>query len=207
MMGPPIKGLGLLSKEDFFVFIQLENFRRPGRPEYLAYRSRAAAVLAYCAGLSFPEVMRLRSEHWMPDEEACLIVEANAERARRRVPASPATQWAVQRFLVERPPPIGNAPLFACERGLPLKQEIANAIRKSSFARETKPRSGELRASFEEAILKYHRDSPLSYYLIGAAPPGHLPYVLDDPPLEDLHRLLRKSGHLYFDREELWRHS
>lgn len=196
----------LFSQEDFFALIQIENFRRPGRPAYLSYRSRAAAVLAYCAGLWFPEIMALRREHWMPNGGACLIIDANAEHARRRIPASPATQWAVQRFLAERPAAVANNDLlFDCEGGLPLKQEITNAIGKSPLSRGVRPGSGELRASFEEAILRSYRDSPLAFYLIGAAAPAHLPPVLDDPPLDDLHRLLRKSGHLYVDREELWK--
>jgi hypothetical protein len=113
----------------------------------------------------------------------------------------------VQRFLVERRPRIldDNTPLFACEGGLPLKQEMTNAIRKVAFAKERKVRTGELRASFEEAILRAYRDEPLSYYLIGGAPPPHLSLVVEDPPLEDLARLLRKSGHLYLDGAELWR--
>jgi hypothetical protein len=123
------------------------------------------------------------------------------------VPASPAVIWAVQRFLAERHPRMldDDTPLFACEGGLPLKQEIRNALRRVTFATSREVRSGELRASFEEAILRAHRDEPLSYYLVGAAPPPHLPLVVEDPPLEDLDRLLRRSGHLYLDGPELWR--
>lgn len=141
----------------------------------------------------------------MPNSEACVVIDANAEHARRRIPASPAVQWDVQRFLAKGPAAAKNGLLFDCEGGLPLKQEIRNAIRKSPLGRGVGPGSGELRASFEEAVLKVHRDNPLAYYLIGAAAPAHLPPVLDDPPLDDLHRLLRNSGHLYLDQAELWR--
>lgn len=141
----------------------------------------------------------------MPEGEACILIEATAERSPRRIPASPAVKWAVQRYLAERPETFGDAPLFACEGGLPLKQEITNAIRKSATSGERKLRSGELRASFEESILRAHRDDPLSYYLIGMAPPVHLPWIVEDPPLPDLDRLLRNSGHLYFDCRALWR--
>ena len=133
----------LISQKDFFKFIQIDNFRRAGRPDYLAYRSRAAAVLAYCAGLWFPEVMALRREHWMPNSEACVVIDANAEYARRRIPASPAVQWAVQRFLAEGLAAAKSGLLFDCDGGLPLKQEIRNAIRKSPLG-SSSPGSGEL---------------------------------------------------------------
>lgn len=143
----------------------------------------------------------------MRDGGDCIFIEATAQRAPRTIPASPAVIWAVQRFLAERRPRIldDDTPLFACDGGLLLKQEITNALRKVEFAKHRKVRTGELRASFEETILRAHRDEPLSYYLIGAAPPPHLPLVVEDPPLEDLDRLLRKSGHLYLDGPELWR--
>ena len=197
----------MISQDEFVALVKLRNFERLGRPDYLAYRSRAAALLAYGAGLWFPEIMSLRRPHWMRDGGDCIFIEATAQRAPRTIPASPAVIWAVQRFLAERRPRIldDDTPLFACDGGLLLKQEITNALRKVEFAKHRKVRTGELRASFEETILRAHRDEPLSYYLIGAAPPPHLPLVVEDPPLEDLDRLLRKSGHLYLDGPELWR--
>jgi site-specific recombinase XerC len=197
----------LISQDEFVELVKLRNFERIGRPDYLAYRSRAAAVLAYCAGLWFPEIMSLRRPHWMRDGAASISIEATDQRAPRTVAASPAVIWAVQRFLAERRPRIldDDTPLFACDGGLPLKQEITNALRKVSFAKHRKVGTGELRASFEEAMLRAHRDDPLTYYLVGAAPPPHLPLVVADPPLEDLDRLLRKSKHLYLDGPELWR--
>jgi site-specific recombinase XerC len=197
--------LRLISKETFIALIELDNLRRVGRPDYLAYRSRAAAFLAYCGGLWFPEIMALRRAHWMPEGKACILIEATAERSPRRIPASPAVKWAVQRYLAERPGALEDGPLFACEGGLPLKQEITNAIRNSGASGERKVGSGELRASFEESILRAYRDEPLSYYLIGMVPPGRLPRIVEDPPLPDLDRLLRNSGHLYFDSREIWR--
>jgi hypothetical protein len=84
----------MISHTTFFRFVQLENFRRPGRPEYLAYRSRAAALLAYCAGLWFPEIMALTRRHWTPEGVQALLIES---------PDGIATRWTVGRFLRERP--------------------------------------------------------------------------------------------------------
>jgi integrase len=96
----------LISQDEFVALVKLRNFERLGRPDYLAYRSRAAALLAYGAGLWFPEIMSLRRPHWMRDGGDCIFIEATAQRAPRTIPASPAVIWAVQRFLAERRPRI-----------------------------------------------------------------------------------------------------
>jgi integrase len=219
----------LIRESEFFKLVQLANFERHGRPNHLAYRSRAAAVLAYCGGLRFTEIAVLELKHWMPDGQSCIVVSSNLRRSPRRVPASPATRWAVERYLTERGPVPGRL-LFDAEGGLPLKLEILNALRTAGFlktrraarahdeaavqdVRQCRPaggdriRPGDLRASFEDAIISSAPEDPRSYYLVGLQPPGGLPDLIDHPRLSDLDRLLKKSGHLYEDVQELWKYT
>ena len=108
----------------------------------------------------------------------------------------------MERYLAERGPTSDDF-LFDAEGGLTLKQEILNALRTAGLLVK-RIRTGDLRASFENAIVSSAPEDPRSYYLVGLQPPGGLPDLIDHPSLSDLERLLRKSGHLYQDVHELW---
>ena len=199
----PEEGDALIIESDFFRLVQLANFMRAGRPDFLAYRSRAAAVLAYCAGLRFTETAMLEPRHWMPDGEACILVPGNMLQSSRRVPASPAARWAVDRYLAERGPAHERF-MFNVEGGLPLKQEVGNALRSAGLLAGG-IQVGYLRAAFQNAILSSEPDNSLSYYLVGVQPPSELPDLDDHPTVGELDGLLRRSGHLYRDVRQLWR--
>jgi hypothetical protein len=64
--------------------------------------------------------------------------------------------------------------------------------------------TGNLRASFEEQVTRFHPNDALAYYLVGAAPAGDLRSLLLDPPLQKLDAMLRRSG-LPYKHDDLWR--
>src|SRR4051812_23853296 len=75
-------------------------------------RLRAAAVLGYCAGLWFPEIMALRRCDWLQGGIACISIEGNSQRPGRTVPASPAAIWAVRQLTGSSPGPAPDALIF-----------------------------------------------------------------------------------------------
>jgi integrase len=131
----------LISPDDFFALIRLANFESPGRPVQWAHRARAAAGLAYCAGLWLPEILALRRRHWCPEGHDLVIVngdrvvgEQGSQTHRRILPVSPAARYLVGQFLKALGPngvdPDGQ--FFAMEGAPPLKLELRNAARRSA---------------------------------------------------------------------------
>lgn len=204
----------LISSDDFYTFIRLANFESPGRPVQWAHRARAAAGLAYCAGLWLPEILALRRRHWCPEGRDLVVVngdrvvgEQGSQTHRRILPVSPAARYLVGQFLgALRPDGLDQDDrFFAMEGAPPLKLELRNAARRSPIEPEVKP--GDLRGSFESIIIGLHPKDPLAYYLVGraASPEMSDPFSETDPPIDDLRRLLKDSHPVYADDERLWR--
>lgn len=204
----------MILPDDFFSFVRLANFESPGRPVQWAHRARAAAGLAYCAGLWLPEILALRRRHWCPEGRDLVIVngdrvvgEQGSQTHRRIVPVSPAARYFVGQFLKALAPSgvDPNGRFFAMEGSPPLKLELRNAARRSAIEPEIKP--GDLRASFEAIVIGHHQKNPLAFYLVGRMPSSDMsnPFVDADPPVEDLDRLLKDNHPVYADDERLWR--
>jgi hypothetical protein len=197
-----VRGFLVIDNEIFIALIKCETLCS-GRAQRAGYlRLRAAAVLAYCSGLWFPEILALRRRHWLPEGRPCLVVEGRGRRPARTVPASPATIWAVRQFV--GPSLAADAPIIPLA-GAPLKNDFQRAFRR--LARTDPQRNhgaGDLRASFEERIMRTHPNDPLAFYLVGAAPGGDVAPAPKDPPLNRLEEMLRRSG-LPYKQDDLWR--
>lgn len=96
----------MITPDLFFQLTRMENFRAAGRSEIEAYRGRAAAALAYCAGLRLPEILALRRRHWCPDFSNAVRIDGDrvdgvtAREARPRiVPISPVARYMVGQYL------------------------------------------------------------------------------------------------------------
>jgi hypothetical protein len=186
------------------IFVELIKFevlcsRRTSEGDFR--RLRAAAVLAYCAGLWFTEILALRRRHWMPDGQACIRIEGNSQRPPRKVPASPAVVWAVRQLTGPSSAPAPDALIFG--DGMSLTNGIQRALRRLDLENATVRGAGDLRASFEDRVMRVYRDDPLAFYLVGAAATADVPPVPSDPPLKRLDGMLRRSGILY-KHDDLW---
>jgi hypothetical protein len=190
----------VITNETFIDLIKFEVLcsQRTSQSEFR--RLRAAAVLAYCAGLWFPEIMALRRRDWLQGDIACISIEGNSQRPGRTVPASPAAIWAVRQLTGSSPAPAPDALIFG--DGMSLTSGIRRALRR--LGRKGLHAAGDLRASFEERVMRAHRDNPLAFYLVGAAAAAAVPPVQSVPPLKQLDAMLRRSGLPYKDND-LWR--
>jgi hypothetical protein len=138
----------LITKETFVAMIQIDTLCGRGESRKNFHRLRAAAALAYCAGLWFPEIMALRRRHWMPQGIPCILVEEAEHRLARTIPASPATMLAMQRYIGA--PPARNQDELIFAAGTPLKNDFQRAFRRLASPAASVHRAGDLRASFEE---------------------------------------------------------
>lgn len=193
----------MIPNETFIALIQFETLCGRGACRSDFRRLRAAAVLAYCAGLWFPEIMALRRSHWMPEGSPCLFVEGNKQRPARTIPASPATVWAVRQFIGPSPAVDQDTPIFPAD-ALTLRMAIQRALKRLGPPVARVHGAGDLRASFEERVMRFHRNDPLAFYLVGAVPAGDVRPILQDPPLQKLDGMLRRSG-LPYKHDGLWR--
>jgi hypothetical protein len=191
----------LIFNATFIELIKLETLCGRNADQGDFRRLRAAAVLAYCAGLWFPEIMALRRRHWLPEGLPCLRVERNERWLSRTIPASPATIWAVQQFIGPLPPIDQDTPIFPAD-ALNLRMAIQRGLKRLG-APAANQGAGDLRASFEDRVMRLHPNDPLAFYLVGAAPTGDLRPLLRDPPLHKLDAVLRRSG-LPYKGDDLW---
>jgi hypothetical protein len=88
----------VITNETFISLIKFEVLRSQRASQSDFRRLRAAAALAYCAGLWFPEIMALRRRDWLQGGIARISIEGNSQRPGRMVPASPAAIWAVRQI-------------------------------------------------------------------------------------------------------------
>ena len=167
-------------------------------------RLRAAILLAYGAGLFFPEIAMLRRRNWLPGGVAAIRVVDEDDQPLRTVPASPAVIWAVEKYIGPRTSGSNEDLLFPMT-GRALAKPIGAACKRLSLITDATLTSGALQATFESKILTAYPRDPVAYYLVGASVPLWLPAPSPEPSLETLHRMIRTSGHLYKDEKDLWR--
>lgn len=201
----------MISAEEFYQLIGIENFQRAGLPDFLAYRVRAAVALAYCAGLCFPEVLALRRLQWCPNGLPKVVIDGSRVEDGRRehqalprtIPVSPAARCIVGQYLATLPEPPDPASRFIDLPERPaLKTEIGKAVSRAGMETSIKP--GDLRASFEAFIKDRIPGSDLAFYLVGARPTAGIVYRygIRQPPMKDLVQLLKTSHQVYGDGDE-----
>jgi integrase len=200
----------MISANEFYQLIRVENYEQDGLPDFLAYRVRAAAALAYCAGLCFPEVLALRRSQWCPNGLPKIVIDGfRVEDGRREhqalprtIPVSPAARCVVGQYLAALPdPPTPECRFFDLPERPALKAEIGKAVSKAEMETSIKP--GDLRASFEVFIKDQNPGSDLAFYLVGARPTAGMVYRFGSrpPPMKDLVQLL-KTHQVYGDGDE-----
>jgi hypothetical protein len=192
----------VITNEIFIDLIKFETLCSQRASQSDFQRLRAAAVLAYCSGLWFTEIMALRRRDWLPDGVAVMTIQGDSQHRARKVPASPAAIWAVRQLTGPSPAPASDGLIFG--DGMSLKNGIQRALRRLGRKGAAVRGAGDLRASFEERVMRAHRHDPLAFYLVGAAPAADVPSVQSVPPLKRLDAMLRRSGVPYKDND-LWR--
>lgn len=194
----------MLSREQFVDLVQPRHHQRDGLPGWLGARGVATCFLSYCCGLWFPEIVAIRMQDWCPSGERVVIVTGERSEKRdsalvtrpRRIPVSPAVQWAVERYQECGP---ASEHLFSFvdhdgDRGRTLKNQVTLALRRTSLAAEG-VNAGILRSSFETFVRAQDGQDGLVDYLIGATPgmTATDKWAGRTPPLALLRRVLKRA--------------
>lgn len=192
----------MITNNIFIDLIKSETLCSKTASEKEFRRLRAAAVLAYCSGLWLTEIKALRRRHWLPGGLAVMEIDSDSRYRARMVPASPAAIWAVRQMTGPWPVSGPDGPIFG--EGISLKNGIQRAMKRLGEKAVAVSGAGDLRASFEERVMRVHRNDPLAFYLVGAAPAADVAPVQSVPPLKKLDAMLRSSG-LPYKHDDLWR--
>ena len=192
----------MITNEIFIDLIKFEVLCGQGTSQNDFRRLRAAAVLAYCAGLWLTEIAALRRRDWLPDGVAAMTIKGDSPHRARTVPASPAAIWAVRQLTGPTPASAPDGLIFG--DGMSPKNGIQRALKRLGTKAAAASGAGDLRASFEERVMRAHRNDPLAFYLVGAAPAADVSPLRSVPPLKKLDTMLRSSGVPYKD-DDLWR--
>jgi hypothetical protein len=194
----------VITNEIFIDLIKFDVMCSPNTSQKNFRRLRAAAVLSYCSGLWLTEIMALRRCDWLPNGVAVMTIQGDSQHRARQVPASPAAIWAVRQLTGPIPPSASHAHDLIFGDGMSIKNGIQRALKRLGKKAAAVSGAGDLRASFEERVMRTHRNDPLAFYLVGAAPAAGVPPVQSHPPLMKLDAMLRHSGVPYKD-DDLWR--